>query len=256
MTQIDKDRWFSMAECYDRMTDYLVPRYHMLQDEVIALLLAGGPVGLLIDLGAGSGIFIEKALRAAPSCRAIWVDYSDDFLAVARHRLAAYEGRVTFVLARLEDDWAARVSCRPDAIVSMSAIHHLDGQAKRRLYGRCFELLRPGGWFYNIDEMSTLFDDAYRRTLLYWLDHVERARLTVPQPLQEHCRAWCEKFRGWRKRNVDNRHLPKQPGDDIHEGYVEQMQGLSQAGFVNVDLFVKFQLWSAIGGQAPNDRPR
>jgi hypothetical protein len=29
------------------------------------------------------------------------------------------------------------------------------------------------------------------------------------------------------------------------------MEWLGDIGFVNVDLFVKFQLWSAIGGQKP-----
>ena len=48
-----------------------------------------------------------------------------------------------------------------------------------------------------------------------------------------------------------NEAAPKQPGDDIHESYVPQMEWLREAGFVNVDLFVKFQLWSAIGGQRP-----
>ena len=30
---------------------------------------------------------------------------------------------------------------------------------------------------------------------------------------------------------------------------IEQMQWLRQTGFVEVDLFVKFQLWSLIGGR-------
>ena len=251
MQQIDKDRWFTMAQCYDRMTDYLVPRYHLLQDEIIALLTAGGPLELVVDLGAGSGIFLEKVLRRFPACRGVWVDYSDDFRAVATQRLAPYADRVSFVSSRLEDDWESQIPGRPDAICSMSAIHHLGSDAKRRLYGRCFKLLGLGGWFYNIDEMSTLYDDAYRRTLWYWLDHVERTQVAVPPDLQEHGRLWCEKFKGWKQRNVDNLGRPKQPGDDIHEGYVEQMRWLREAGFVNVDLFVKFQLWSAIGGQRP-----
>ncbi|NLF31050.1 MAG: class I SAM-dependent methyltransferase [Planctomycetes bacterium] len=251
MTQIDKERWSSMADCYDRMADYLVPRYHLLQDEVLALLLAEGEPGLVVDLGAGSGIFLEKVLKAAPAARAVWVDASADFRRVAGERLAPYADRVTFVLCPFDEAWEAALPAAPEAICSMSAIHHLDGPGKRALYGRCFDALRPGGWFYNIDEMSTLYDDAYRRTLAYWVGHVDRARRGVPAELQPYARAWCDRFEGWKRRNVEGAGGPKQPGDDIHESFVAQMQWLHDAGFVDVDLFAKFQLWSAIGGRKP-----
>jgi hypothetical protein len=44
---------------------------------------------------------------------------------------------------------------------------------------------------------------------------------------------------------------PKLPGDDIHDGYIEQLQWLRDSGFVEVDIFVKFQLWAGMGGRKP-----
>jgi tRNA (cmo5U34)-methyltransferase len=252
MEQMDRERWSSMADCYDRMVDYLVPRYHMLQDEVIALLLECRPE-LIVDLGGGSGIFLEKVLDASPSSRAVWVDSSQDFRRVATERLMRFGERAVFVECDLEDDWQTALPGTPDAICSMSAIHHLDSAGKRRLYRSCFDALRPGGWFYNIDEMSTLYDDAYHRTLMYWVRHVAEARTKVPSELKPYAAAWCEKFERWKERNVDNIGQSKQPGDDIHESFVAQMEWLRDIGFVNVDLFVKFQLWSAIGGQKPTN---
>lgn len=251
MSQSDKDRWSSMGECYDRMAEHFVPRYRMLQDEVIALLLADGKPELLVDLGAGSGIFIEKFLDASPSSRAVWVDWSKDFRRVATRRLARFGERVLFVECDFAGDWLASLPETPDAICSMSAIHHLDTAGKRRLYQRCFDVLQPGGWLFNIDEMSTLHEDAYRRTLAYWIRYVAEARRHVPAELTPYADAWCEKFDRWRERNVDRYGQPKQPGDDIHESFVSQMQWLAEIGFVNVDLFVKYQLWSVIGGQKP-----
>jgi len=251
MSQIDKERWSAKADCYDRMTDYLVPRYHMLQDEVIALLLSECRPDLVVDLGAGSGIFLEKVMEASPSSRTVWVDSSEDFRRVAEQRLGRFGDRVTFAKCDFHDNWQAALPGKPDAICSMSAIHHLDTAGKRRLYGSCFEALRPGGWFFNIDEMSTLYDDAYRRTLAYWVQHVADAREKVPPALKSYASAWCERFEGWKKRNVENIDQPKLPGDDIHEFFLSQMEWLRAIGFVNVDLFVKFQLWSAIGGQKP-----
>jgi hypothetical protein len=38
-------------------------------------------------------------------------------------------------------------------------------------------------------------------------------------------------------------------GDDLHELFTLQMQWLKAAGFANVDVFVKYHLWCAVGGQ-------
>jgi tRNA (cmo5U34)-methyltransferase len=252
MKQIDKDRWLSLALCYDAMAGFLVPKYHFLQDELIELLPVGRPLKYVVDLGGGSGIFLEKLLDRRPQATAVWVDRSEGFLAVARERLARFGTRVSFVLCPLEDDWSAHLTAAPEAICSMSAIHHLNSAGKQALYRRCFDVLAPGGWFYNVDEMSTLYADAYRRTLDYWVAHVERAAAQVPPPLHEMRDQWCRGFEGWKRRNVQNVDLPKQPGDDIHECYLDQLHWLHEIGFVNVDLFIKFQLWSVIGGQKPS----
>lgn len=124
---------------------------------------------------------------------------------------------------------------------------------KRRLYGRCFSVLRSGGWFFNIDEMSTLWDDAYRDTLYDWVRYVERTRHEVPANLAHDCQAWCDPFDQWKVRNIDGAGAPKIRGDDIHELFVDQLHWLRGCGFVNVDLFFKHRLWSIIGGRKPGE---
>jgi len=250
MTQMDKDRFFSMAECYDRMVSYLLPRYDWLQNELIELVFADGSDDkFIVDLGAGSGIFLDKVLTRHPTVRCCWVDYSEDFLAVVERRLARYGKKVAFVLMPLTERWEDQLPEAPDVICSMSAIHHLESDQKKSLYARCYESLSSGGWFFNLDEMATIYDDAYMNTLHYWVRHVDRAGRDVPEDLHSACDAWQAQFKNWQVRNIDNAHLPKAGGDDIHEGYVEQMQWLREAGFVHIDLFLKFQLWSAIGGR-------
>jgi len=250
----DRDRFFSMAECYDRMAGYLVPRYDWLQNELIALLFADGVEDKrIVDLGAGSGILLDKLLTRHPQARAVWVDFSGDFHTVARRRLARHGRRVEFVLARLEEPWQDRLGEAPHAVCSMSAIHHLEPAAKQELYARIRATLRPGGWFYNVDETATLYDDAYRNTLAYWARHVETTRRHVPPSLEADCRQWCATFERWKQRNMADPPPVKTAGDDIHDGYVQQMRWLRQAGFVEVDLFMKFQLWSAFGGRKPSE---
>ena len=239
-----------MAQCYDKMVSRLLPRYDWLQNELIELVFTDGAEDkFIVDLGGGSGILLDKILTRYPAARCCWVDYSDDFLAVAKRRLEKHGDQVRFVLCPLAEQWETQLPEAPGAICSMSAIHHLDSDGKKDLYARCNAILVPGGWFFNLDEMSTVYDDAYMNTLHYWVRHVDRAGRDVPEGLLGAYDAWQAQFKNWQARNIDNAHLPKVKGDDVHEGYVEQMQWLGVAGFVDVDLFVKFQLWSAIGGR-------
>jgi tRNA (cmo5U34)-methyltransferase len=204
-----------------------------------------------VDLGAGSGIFLERMLNRFPQCRAVWVDYSTGFQRVAQRRLGHLGHRVKFVCSRLEADWEDELPQPPDVICSMSTIHHLSTADKKRLYQRCFAALKSGGWLYNTDEMAAPTCDAYLNTLHYWVKYVQRKAPAVPAELQDACKVWCDKFEGWKQRNVVNAGQPKLPGDDIHDGYIQQLQWLRDSGFVDVDIFVKFQLWVGLGGRKP-----
>ena len=43
--------------------------------------------------------------------------------------------------------------------------------------------------------------------------------------------------------------VPKIKGDDLHESFIEQIEWLNKAGFMNSDVFVKYHLWAIMGGQ-------
>ena len=79
----DKQRFSSMAEEYDQMAPYLLPQYAFLQEEMIRQAdLAALAAPRIVDLGAGSGIFIEKVMDRNLGAVCWWVDSSPDFLAV------------------------------------------------------------------------------------------------------------------------------------------------------------------------------
>jgi trans-aconitate methyltransferase len=256
MEQIDKHRFFTMAEAYDRMCQHLVPGYDFLQDEVLRIVAADEKHDMtVVDLGAGSGIFLERVLSRWPDARACWVDYSEDFLSVAQQRLSRFNGRVRYVQTSFEDAWESQVEGQADLILSMSAIHHLENGDKKRLYQRCFDKLAPGGWLFNIDEMKTLHKDGYLANMRFWVRHVQDTESRMQEAGNEeqllYCKKWTSHFTKWKQRNVANIDVPKVRGDDIHESFVNQVDGLHEIGFAEADVYIKYHLWCAVGGRKP-----
>lgn len=240
-----------MAETYDRMCRALVPQYDFIQDEVLAVPAIAGAQPTIIDLGGGSGILLEKALAQYPGATCYWIDYSDDFLKVAQQRLAPFDGRITYVISPIEAAWESQVEGAVDLVLSSSAIHHLTGDEKQMLYKRVFDVLKPGGWFFNIDEMKTVYKDAYVASMRRWVDYVAQAQEAIPAETMIYYEKFKMHFDNWTVRNVDNVDVPKVKGDDIHQDFMSQLAWLRESGFVKVDVFIKYHLWCAIGGRKP-----
>jgi hypothetical protein len=71
----------------------------------------------------------------------------------------------------------------------------------------------------------------------------------ISEDLLDSYEGFMEKFDSWKKRNVDNIHIPKQEGDDVHESFLVQLDWLKKTGFNETDLFSKHFLWCLIGGK-------
>jgi trans-aconitate methyltransferase len=142
------------AETFDACAHAIHPFYVALQDEILSLLASEvGDPRCVVDLGGGSGRLLERVAERFPSAHLVLVDQSPPFLAIAERKLERFGNRVTLAEKRLQDDWAAELPHTPDALVSMSAIHHLEPDEKRSLYRQSFKALAPGGVFLNGDEI-------------------------------------------------------------------------------------------------------
>jgi SAM-dependent methyltransferase len=242
-------RWNTsdFAVGYDASAAHVHPHYLAIQDAILSLLpQAENSNGLVVDLGGGSGRLIKRILDRWPNLMGVVVDQSEPFLALAERRLARFGPRAICVQARLQDDWPAELppaANQPTALVSMSAIHHLEPAEKRKVYQRCHDVLALGGVLLNGDEVRPGDDAPYLAQLSAWADHMRRvmAAGVIPPAFHAALEAWIE-------RNVSRFGEPKKSGDDCHETIEAQLGYFRAAGFQTADCPWRQTMWAVLRG--------
>ena len=154
----------------------------------------------------GEGPYLAELLRTFEGARGTWLDSSEPMLERARETLAGLGGRVTFVVAPAEKLGTAGVE-PADVVVSSRALHHLTPVDLARAYREVRELLRPGGWFFNLDHVGAAGD---------WEQRYRRIR---------------EQFTGKRRRELQP-HREDEPLQPV----ADHLRYLEQAGFAAVDV--------------------
>ena len=123
-----------------------VPAYDELEDKV-AEAAGAFEAERILDLGAGTGETARRVLERQPVARVVLLDSSAEMLARAREVVPG-KRLEQVVVQRLEDPLPAGPF---DLVVSALAVHHLESEDKRTLFGRIAEVLRPGGRFVLAD---------------------------------------------------------------------------------------------------------
>ena len=106
----------------------------------------------ILDLGTGDGRLLALLHGDRPGALGLGLDSSELMLGAARKRFAG-DGRVELIEHDLAESLPNLGSF--DAVVSSFAIHHLEHQRKRSLYGEVLDLLEPGGVFANLEHVAS-----------------------------------------------------------------------------------------------------
>jgi tRNA (cmo5U34)-methyltransferase len=148
-----------------------------------------------LDLGCGDGILAGAILGEYPSARGLLVDFSEPMLGQAREQLKDYADQLVFENLDYGDPaWINLIQdfAPFDAIVSGYSIHHQPDVRKRQVYKEIYSLLKPEGWFINIEHVSSaaqlnidLFENHYV-TARYAIEQREGGTRTFGQIAEEY----------------------------------------------------------------------
>lgn len=210
----------------------------------------GVRVDRVLELGAGNGYMTAELCERQSVQTAVLVDVNDTMIAAAREWLAGTVPKLHLVKGDMETDaWVEEVqSWAPyEAVISRLAIHHIDNDQKKRVYGHIYDLLRPGGLFIHIEWVSSFSEvhhDYYSRLI------AESSDGNAPSPATsahaghhhaEHDHGGCDHSHG------SQRHF----GHGLHAPVEEQCRWLREIGFSDVDIVFKYFEHAVFVGKRP-----
>jgi len=209
-----KKAFDAVATEYDAQREFVIPKLREFYGTAVSSAESKKESPAILDIGAGTGLLSALLLEKYPSAAITLLDISDKMLAVAGNRFSG-RSNVTF---RTGDYSQVDLGGPYDLVCSALSIHHLNASDKRRLYGRIFSALAPGGLFVNADQAegeTPYFSRIYRE---YWNEFLKSGPL-APEESAEILR---------RRDTLDR-----------NEKLSVQLSWLGEAGFSDVDVVYK-----------------
>lgn len=105
----------------------------------------------LIDIGCGTGRFLDFVKQAWPRLPALGLDLSDAYIAHARRHLRRWS-RINLIVANAEAIPAPDNSC--DAVTSIFMLHELPPEVRRTVIGEAARVLKVGGRLVMVDSVQ------------------------------------------------------------------------------------------------------
>ena len=199
------------------------------------------PVESFLDLGCGDGILGAAILGEYPSARGVLVDFSEPMLDQAHDQLQDYAEQLTFENLDYGDPaWVNQMQRHGpfDAIVSGYSIHHQPDLRKQQIYEEIFSLLKPNGWFINIEHVSS----AAQLNIDLFENHYVAARYAIEQ--QNGGTRTFEQIAEEYKNRPDK-------AANILAPTELQCEWLREIGYEEVDCYFRIYELAVFGGRKP-----
>lgn len=211
-----RDHFEQEAREFDELILRLIPRYDEMLDALIAAIpFPPGQPLRIIDLGCGTGTLALRLKQRFPSARITCLDLAENMLALARAKLAGYEG-IEFE----QGDLLTHLLKGPhDVAVSSLALHHLETEDdKRNFYRRLYAALAPGGVFWTADAALGATPAMNQMYMEKWKDFMRRSMT---------------------ERQIDER-FAKDAQEDHPAALADHFRWMQEAGFVAPEVIWKY----------------
>jgi tRNA (cmo5U34)-methyltransferase len=225
------------AQKYEQRADLVLPKRQEMLSLIVQLIpFERDEPSQVLDLGAGTGVPAQKVLQDFPKANVICVDKSAEMMEIGCAKLAEYGDRVKFVQADLEDPtWNNGLPDEFAIIVSALAFNLLTDKAKQRLFGQCYEMLKPYGCLVFSDRLRAADEAVDRFYLDQWMNfivHQTREVLGKDVTLE----------------TVTARQRLLDEAAGVKCATLEDtLAWLKQAGFAQVECYWKYSQWAVFG---------
>lgn len=181
-----------------------------------------------VDIGCGAGWLSEALLERFPNARVVALDASPAMIDYVTERLKPFGDRAELWEGRLEDPgWLERLGGPVRCFLSSLTLHHLDGPGKARLYADLAHYLEPGGALCVADVIEPASTWAKRHMASTWTEAVRQRSLDLTGEMKTFDFFVAEKW---------NIYDHPDPEVDKPSPLMSQLQWLTEAGFVNIDV--------------------
>jgi len=164
---------------------------------------------MICDLGSGTGLLPSFWYKYFPQAEYILVDIAEQMLNVAEQRFSG----LLNVKYEILDYSKSLPQVNPDLIISALSIHHLENDAKKKLFRNIYDSIGQNNIFVNYDQFCSDNSSINEKIELYWIEEIKNSGIT-----QSEYDRWLERKKLDREISI-----------------VQEIQWLKEAGFRNVD---------------------